>query len=65
LDACDIGRGSVLLRVGGEVINGGSGGWLGFEDGDEIAGGDVAGVELGDIMAVMVNDCFLNDAAHV
>lgn len=26
LDACDIGRGSVLLRAGGEVMSGGSGG---------------------------------------
>jgi hypothetical protein len=54
LEACDIGRGSVLRRVGGDVINGGREGWFGLPVGDVTAGGDVAGDELGDIIAVMM-----------
>lgn len=54
LEACDIGRGSVDLREGGEVINGGSGGWFALDDGEVTAGGEVAGDELGDITAVIL-----------
>jgi len=56
LDAWDIGRGKVLLRDGGEVINGGSGGCDALGVCDEIAGGEVAGEEPGDIIAVMAGD---------
>lgn len=54
MDAWDIGRGRVLRRVGGEVINGGRGGWLGLDDGEDTAGGDVAGEEFVDIMAIIM-----------
>lgn len=54
LDACDIGRGRVLRRAGGEVISGGSGGCAVVAGGEEMAGGEVAGEEPGDMMAVMV-----------
>jgi hypothetical protein len=59
LAAFDIGRGRVLRLVGGEVIKGGKGGWLGFDDGDDTTGGEVAGDEVDDIMmaVVMVGDC--------
>lgn len=55
LDACDMGRGRVDLRFGfgGDVIRGGSGGWLGFVPGEVIAGGEVAGDDVGDMIAVM------------
>lgn len=55
LDACDIGRERVDLRFGfgGDVMRGCSGGWLGFAPGDVIAGGDVAGDDVGDITAVI------------
>jgi hypothetical protein len=49
-----MGRGSVDRRAGGEVIIGGSGGWLGFAPGDEMDGGDVAGDDDGDIIAVIL-----------
>lgn len=48
-----MGRGSADLRDGGEVMRGGNGGWFGFEDGEETAGGDVAGDEFGDMTAVI------------
>ena len=54
LDACDSGRGSVLRRGGGDVISGGRGGWLGFEVGEASAGGEVAGLEPGDMIAVII-----------
>lgn len=53
LEACDIGRGRVLLRAGGDVMSGGSAGCAEFAAGDEMAGGEVTGDELGDIIAVM------------
>jgi hypothetical protein len=53
LDACDIGRGSVDLRGGGDVMRGGKGGWSVFEEGDDTTGGDVAG-EVCDMTAVIV-----------
>lgn len=67
LDACDIGRGRLLLRAGGEVMSGGSAGCAGLAaavadgdgdgDGDERAGGgEVAGDEPGDKTAVMVRE---------
>lgn len=54
LDACDIGRGRVLLRAGGDVINGGRAGWAVAAAGGDMAGGEVAGEEPGDMMAVIV-----------
>ncbi len=57
LDACDIGRGRMLLRAGGaggEVISGGRAGCDVFAAGEGITGGDVAGEELGDMIAVMI-----------
>lgn len=59
LDACDIGRGRLLLRAGGEVMSGGS---AGCECGEAAAGGEmadggeVAGDEPGDMTAVMVSE---------
>ena len=53
LEACDMGRGRVLLRDGGEVINGGSGGCVAFAVWVVMAGGEVAGDEPGDMIAVM------------
>lgn len=55
-DTCDIGRGMADRREGGDVIRGGSGGWLGFADGEcdnTTAGGDVAGDEPGDTVEAM------------
>lgn len=49
-----MGRGSVLLRAGGEVMRGGSGGCDALGVCDVMAGGEVAGEEPGDIIAVMV-----------
>lgn len=43
LDAREFGRCKVDRRVLGEVINGGSGGWFGFEEGEVTAGGDEGG----------------------
>jgi hypothetical protein len=53
LDACDMGRGIVVLRPGGDVMSGGSGGCVVFIAGGEMAGGDVAGEDPGDMTAVM------------
>ena len=53
LEACDIGRGNVDLREGGDVMSGGSGGWFALEEGEVTAGGDVAGDEFGDMTAVI------------
>lgn len=52
LEACDIGRDVMLRRDGGEVIRGGSAGWLGFGGEDAAAGGEVAG-EVVDITTVI------------
>ena len=57
LDACDMGRGSVLRRDGGEVINGGRGGCAALVVCEEITGGEVAGEEPGDMTAVMTEAC--------
>ena len=54
LEACDMGRGRLLLRAGGEVMSGGRAGCAEVPAGDERAGGEVAGEEPGDITAVMV-----------
>ncbi|KAF4465739.1 hypothetical protein FALBO_7414 [Fusarium albosuccineum] len=43
----------MLRRDGGEVMRGGSAGWLGFGEEDAAAGGDVAGEEVADITAVI------------
>lgn len=53
LDACDMGRGSVVLRPGGDVMSGGSGGCAVLIAGGEMAGGDVAGDDACDMTAVM------------
>lgn len=50
LEACDIGRGSVLRREGFDVISGGKAGWFGFVEEGSV-GGDVAGDEVIDITA--------------
>ncbi len=50
-----MGRGSVVLRAGGEVIKGGSAGWFGLGDEEATAGGEVAGDDAGDMIAVMVD----------
>lgn len=55
LEACDIGRGRVLLRAGGEVMSGGSAGCAELAAGGEMEGGEVAGDGLGDMMAVMAH----------
>jgi hypothetical protein len=52
LDAYDIGRGSVLLRPGGEVINGGSAGWLGFAPGEASAGDEFGDGDDGDMTSI-------------
>lgn len=55
LEACDIGRGRLLLRgAGDDVINGGRAGCAELPAGDEMAGGEVAGEEPVDMTAVMV-----------
>jgi hypothetical protein len=48
-----MGRGKVVRREGGEVIRGGSGGWFGLDPGDEMAGGEVAGDDDGDMIAAI------------
>ena len=53
LDACDMGRGRVVLRPSGDVMSGGSGGCAVFKAGGEMAGGDVAGEDPDDMIAVM------------
>lgn len=56
LDRCDIGRGIVDRREGGDVIKGGSEGWFGFAEGDcdnTTAGGDVAGDEPEDMIVAI------------
>lgn len=54
LEAYDNGRGSVLLRDGGDVMRGGRAGWLGFAAGEPMGGGEVAGLEPGDMIAVIL-----------
>lgn len=56
LEACDIetGRGAADLLCWGEVVMmGGRGGWLGFDVGEVIGGGDVAGEDVADMTADM------------
>lgn len=49
-----MGRGAVdLLCCGDVVMSGGRGGWLGFEVGEETAGGDVAGEGVADMTVVI------------
>lgn len=45
-----------MRRAGGDVTNGGRVGWLGFEDGEETIGGEVAGDELGDMIVVILGN---------
>lgn len=55
-DACEFGRCKVERREGGDVTSGGRGGWFGFEEGEEVGDGEVAGridVSSGDIVAAM------------
>jgi len=55
LAALDIGRGRLLRRTGGgDVMRGGRGGRLGFDEGDRMAAGDVAGDEVDDITTVVM-----------
>lgn len=53
-----MGRWRVDRRLDGEVISGGNGGWFGFEDGEEIGDGEVAGDDavsnVGDMTAVIL-----------
>jgi hypothetical protein len=51
LDAYEFGRCKVDRRAGGDVISGGNGGWLGFEEGEETGDGEVAG-EVVDVSSV-------------
>lgn len=54
MEACDMGRDRVLRRDGGDVMSGGSAGWLGFGDEEAAARGEEAGEEVVDITAVVV-----------
>ena len=54
LDAWDMGRGNVLRREGGEVIKGGSEVWLGLEAGEDITAGGVSGVDVDDIITIIL-----------
>jgi hypothetical protein len=54
LEACDMGRGRLVLRAGGDVISGGRAGCAEVAAEDAMAGGEVAGDEPGDMTAVMV-----------
>lgn len=51
-----MGLGKFVRRggAGDEVISGGSGGWLGFEDGEVTTGGEVAGDELAVMISVIM-----------
>jgi hypothetical protein len=53
-----LGRCRVDRRLVGDVIRGGNGGWFGFEDGEEIGDGEVAGDDVvssvGDMTAVIL-----------
>lgn len=61
-----MGRDRVLRRDAGEVISGGSAGWLGFGEEEEAAArGGVAGVEVVDITAVVVMPRKANGATVV
>ena len=56
LDACEVGRCKFDRRAGGDVISGGSGGWFGFEAGEEtgvVEDGDDTASIAGDITAVI------------
>jgi len=48
-------------RAGGDVISGGNGGWLGFEEGEDTGDGEVAGEaevsSVGDMTAAMIGTC--------
>lgn len=49
------------------MINGGNGGWFGFEEGDMTGDGEVAGEEVsivGDMTAAMVAELCLSEAFH-
>jgi hypothetical protein len=54
-DAWERGRWALVRRVadGGDVINGGRGGWSGFDIG-EVTPGDVTGEVVGDTTAVIL-----------
>lgn len=59
LDACDmeIGRGAEVIFCCGEVVTiGGKGGWTGFDVGEEIAGGEVAGDDVLNIVVDIAAD---------
>ncbi len=56
-EACERGRCRFDRRVGGDVINGGKGGWFGFEEGEVAGEGECAGdtevSSVGDITAAI------------
>ena len=52
METCDIGRDWMLRRDDGDVIRGGSAGWLGFGEEAAAAVGEVTGEEVVDITAV-------------
>lgn len=59
-DACEVGRCRLVRREGGDVINGGNGGWLGFEDGEDTGDGEVAGETVssaGDMTTAILVSC--------
>ena len=60
MEACEVGRCRVDLRWGGDVISGGSAGWLGFEEGEDTGDGELGGGDVvssgGDIMVAIVDD---------
>lgn len=59
-DACEVGLCRVDRREGGDVINGGNGGWLGFEDGEDTGEGEVAGEtvsSVGDMTTAISASC--------
>lgn len=54
MEARDIGLESVLRREGGDVISGGSGGWVALEVGEVAGCGEVGGEEAEDIVVVIL-----------
>lgn len=58
IEACDMDSGRLRFDSGEVVMIGGKGGWLGFEVGEEKAGGgEAAGEGVVDMTAVMFGGC--------